>query len=187
MRVRWLLAAAVALCAACGEPPRPRGQFGPYAEHNMVLRLANGDTFTVYRVKHLRFQSGEPPALQLEFAAHAPTGDTLALRREVRTLWPSYAPYLEAAGVHSAIVTATRLRVRRRGFAWTSRADSYGFTARRGPDGSWYLSGPPGPPLPPADPGAPPILKPDGQPFPPAQLRDQLTRLLDPGSVPAAR
>lgn len=178
-------AAVVAVAAACGEPPSVRGPFGAYAAQNQRLQLADGDTFTVYRVKHWTFADGSPPALQLEYASHVPMDDTLRLRREARRIWPSFAAYVDAVGVQAAIVTATHLTVRRKGIAWASRTSYFGVGAHRGPDGRWYLNGPPGLPLPPADPAAPPIRAYDGVPLTPEGLRRQLVGNATLGGPPA--
>jgi hypothetical protein len=185
-RVLIALAAVAGMAtAACGGPPPVRGQFGAYAAQNQRLRLADGDTFTVYRVKHWTFTDGSSPALQLEYASHVPMEDTLRLRQEAWRIWPSFAAYVEATGVQAAVVTATQLTVRRKGIAWASRTSHFGVVANRGMDGRWYLNGPPGLPLPPADSAAPPIEAYDGVPLTPEGLRGQVVGNETLGGPPA--
>jgi hypothetical protein len=189
-RVLLAIAAAAVLAAglaACGSQPPVRGQFGTYASRNKVLWLANGDSFTVYRVKYVTFTSGDPPAVQLEYAPHGTVQDTVRMLDNVNVLWPSFAPYLDAARVDGAVLTATNLKVRRKGIGWISSTRSYGYTATRGPDGRWYLDRMPGRPLPPPAPDARPIVEATGAPFTPADLRRQLDHLMSRGASRAAR
>ncbi|HEU4882102.1 MAG TPA: hypothetical protein VFT45_07655 [Longimicrobium sp.] len=184
-----MLASAAVLVAglsACEKPP-VRGQFGTYANQNKVLWLANGDSFTVYRVSYVQFSGGDPPAVQLEYAPHGTVQDTMRMWANVHAIWPSFATYLDAARVEGAIITATNLQVRRKGISWVSSTRSYGITASRGPDGRWYLDRMSAGPLPPADPAARPIVEATGAPFTPADLRRYVDSVGSGGATEAAR
>jgi hypothetical protein len=126
--------------AAC-QPAPHRSQSGEYHASNKMLTLANGDTFTVYRVKYWVFSDGEPPALQLEYAPHGPVSDTAALRKSARAIWPAFEPYLRAARVTGAILTATELSRVAVGAAFVSRNKSFGILAHQSADGSWKFDG----------------------------------------------
>jgi hypothetical protein len=154
------------LVCACG-PALPQGQFGPYYRHSKHLALASGDTLTVYRVKAWTFSSGEEPALQIEYEAPFPVSDTAAIRREVRLIWPAFAPYLEVNHFTGAIITATNLRIH--GIwpiAWSSTHESFGFVADKEANGGWHVESDTTR-LPPADAsGIPRIIDVTGQPLP---------------------
>ena len=147
-------------------PALPAGQFGPYHRQSDHLILPTGDTLTVYRVKYWTFDSGEAPAIQLEYEPPFSVADTAAVHREARALWPYFVPYVEAQGLTGAIVTATNLHVRGLWpLAWRSHYDSFGFVAARGSDARWRFQND-SVPLPPADPsGIPRIIEPDGRPL----------------------
>ena len=120
----------------------PTGQFGPYHWQNRQLRLPDGDTLTVYRVKLWQFGDGSPPALQFEYEPTFAVSDTACLRSELNRVWPAFAPYVEALHLTGAIVTATNLT--RQGappLPWTATFKSYGFVLVRGPDATWKVSG----------------------------------------------
>jgi hypothetical protein len=163
MRIRNLLAVAL-LCVAC-EPAPPQGQFGTYPKHTKQLRLASGDTFTVYRVKHWTFNDGTPPALQLEYEPPFSVDDTVRLRHLAYRIWPAFAPYVEKVGLTGAILTATNLRTKRSGLASASRVQSYGLIVHRDSLGIWRIVGDPSP-LPPAETmGEPRIFEASGDPL----------------------
>ena len=65
----WLTAFLVIASPALAQ--EPTGQFGPYHWKNEQLRLPDGDTLTVYRVKLWQFGDGSPPALQFEYDQHS--------------------------------------------------------------------------------------------------------------------
>ena len=163
-RLWQLLLSSLAL-AGC-TAPTPVGQFGPYYRSNKFLRLDNGDSITVYRVKLWQFDNGEPPALQLEYESPTPVADTAAVLAFAARLWPAFRPYVDSAHVTGAILTATNLRRRGWGRFGTTSFQSYGLVAGRGADGVWYLAGHPGP-LPQPDPsGIPRIFEATGRAIP---------------------
>lgn len=163
-KIQRFAAVALLALAACEAPPH-RGQFGEYGPTRLLMRLPGGDTVTVYRVKKWTFNSGEPPALQLEYALHGSIDDTAAIRRAAREIWPSFEPYARAAGVGGAILTATELTAPR-GPVAVSRNRSFGMIAVRGPDGVWRFQGD-SVPLPAGDgSGTPRIQGADGKPLP---------------------
>jgi hypothetical protein len=161
-----LLAASLLLsAAACDQTARPLSQFGAYPEHPKQLRLRDGRQFAVYRVKYWHFYDGSPPALQLEYDPRLPVTDTGALRRQLAEIWPAFGPYVEAAHLKGAIITATNINTRRAGFAWTSTVNSFGFITHQDSAGMWRLEGD-GTALPPAEAGGPPrILEANGAPL----------------------
>jgi len=142
------------------------GQFGPYHARNKQLRLADGDTFTVYRVKYWTFDDGSAPALQLEFASPVPVSDTAGVRRAAERIWPAFAPYVEGQRLRAGILTATNLEKVGGPGAWATRAVYFGLVARRDSAGTWRFDGHPEA-LPTPAPGgeAGEILEADGQPF----------------------
>lgn len=151
--LRTLLAAAAvgALGTACAAPVQ--GPYGRYPERTQELRLPS-DTLVVYRMRAWTHVGSAGTALQIEYATPLPLGDTVALRALARYVWPSFAPYVEAAKVDRAMLTATALDVRgiyvvRR---WSLR--HYNVVAARDSSGVWRMWGE-GTPLPPADTGAP--------------------------------
>jgi hypothetical protein len=133
------LAAALVGVAGCNTSPH-RSQFGEYGSSNLLLRSASGDTVTVFRVKRWTFDGGEPPAVQLEYALHGPVEDTAGIRRAARRIWPAFEPYVRAAKVQGAILTATHL-IQRSGPVRTSQNQSFGMIALRGSDGLWRFQG----------------------------------------------
>jgi hypothetical protein len=143
----------------------PQGQFGTYARRPEQLVLSATDTLAVYRIKLWIFNTGEPPALQLEYEPPFSVADTAAVHREARRLWPVFAPYAEARHLTAAIVTATNLHVLGLWpIAWTSHVKSFGLVATRSTDGRWYFDGDSAP-LPSPDPsGIPRIMDANGRP-----------------------
>jgi hypothetical protein len=125
----------------------------------------SGDTFTVYRVKYWTFGSGDPPALQLEYAPPFSVSDTNGVRQLAARIWPAFAPYVTHLHLNAAVLTATNLDWSGNDLAWTSRMHHYGVTAARQPDGRWYIAGSTVP-LPPEDSsGTPRIIEASGQPM----------------------
>ena len=97
------------IVAACGVSV-PHGQYGPYVSgQEKHLRLVSGESLVIYRVKYWTFSSGEDPAMQFEYEALDSLGDTVALRRRARELWPAFAPYVEALGTLASSSTAIPL------------------------------------------------------------------------------
>ena len=139
MRV-WSLLVATLLLPGHLCDQEPTGQFGAYHWHNKQLRLPDGDTLTVYRVKLWRFSSGEPSALQIEYEPPTSVADTAAMRRLLRRVWPAFAPYVEYLHLRNAIVTATNLT--RHGappLPWTATFHSYGFVLQTDTQGQWSV------------------------------------------------
>ncbi len=149
----------------CGRS-QPQGHFGAYRRtDNKILRLASGDTFTVYRVKYWLLRDGSPPALQLEYAPPFPVSDTARLHALTYRLWPAFAPYVRAADTRVAILTATNLVWRGNALAWRATFNHFGLIAERDSAGTWRLNGERFP-LPPAEEGAPPrIFEASGKPL----------------------
>ena len=141
MLFRCLLAA----CVLAGHPvtaQEPTGQFGPYHWRNKQLRLPDGDTLTVYRVKLWQFSDGSSSALQLEYEPAFDVSDTARLHADLRRVWPAFAPYVEALHLTGAIVTATNLkRHGRPPLPWTATFESWGFVLDRGTDSVWRVEG----------------------------------------------
>src|SRR2546427_11056306 len=90
-------------------PALRQGQYGPYYPQSKQLHLASGQMRPVYRVKVLRFSDGTT-AVQIESEPPFSVADSAAVRREVRTIWSAFAPYVEAQPVEAAVITATNLR-----------------------------------------------------------------------------
>jgi len=166
MRLRALFPFLLLYAAtACGGEAPMVGQFGQYYKENKQLRLASGDTYTVYRVKSWTFNDGNPPALQLEYEAPTSVDDTVALKALARRIWPAFAPYVQQAGVSTGIITATNLRRKGFGGAWKASIRSYGLIAHRDSAGVWRLVGDFAP-LPPAEAGGGPrIFEANGDPL----------------------
>ena len=125
------------LATAC-MPAAPQGQFGPYIPgHEKHLILEDNHSLTIYRIKYWTFASGEPPAVQVEYEALDSLDNIEALRHRAVKLWPAFAPYIETAGVRTAIVTATKLK--RRGIVGfgTLTMKHYGLTLNRDSLGTW--------------------------------------------------
>lgn len=139
-QLRGLGAAALVAMVACGRS-EPVSQFGAYHEPTGSLRLPDGRTMPVYRVKPWTFADGSPPALQLEYEPPVDVADSTAARRVARAVWPVFAPYVVVAGTPVAIVTATNLRRRGGPVAWTATLHHFGLVARRAPDGRWRFDG----------------------------------------------
>lgn len=177
MGMQRLLVALVLIASAGCREGSPRSQFGEYSRHNKELRLASGDTFTVYRVKYWIFNDGSAPALQLEYEAPFPVSDTARLRVLAHRIWPAFAPYVEDLDLGAAVLTATNLRRSGSAFAWTARMQHFGLVAERDTAGIWRLRGDPRP-LPPAEVGGPPrIFEPTGAPLSVAELSAQIDSL----------
>lgn len=149
---------------SCG-PSVPQGQYGPYMPGNEKhLLLGPGQSLVVYRVKYWRFNSGDPPAMQLEYEARDSLADVPSLRETARALWPAFAPYVEACGLQSAIITATKLeRIGTVGL-WKVHTRHFGLLAHRDSAQTWRLNDD-GSPLPPADRSALRIIEPSGAPL----------------------
>jgi hypothetical protein len=173
MRLRPNLAVVMTVtCTGCfglcsvGSPSVPAGQFGPYSDSNRQLRLASGETFVVYRVKRWAFGDGSPPSLQLEYASPVPVSDTATIRQVGERIWPAFAPYVEAAGLRSAILTATNLEKLGVPGAWATRSHHFGLIALRDSLGVWRFQDH-AEVLPAVERGAiPRILEPSGVPVP---------------------
>lgn len=148
----------------CGEAPIV-SQFGAYPRQPGYLQTAAGERFPVYRLKYWRFDDGGPPALQLEYEPPVSVADTAALRRYARVVWPALRPYLDAAAVRGAILTATNLERSRFGLVSTAKLHHFGILAREDSLGRWHLDGD-SVPLPPADSGTAGIFRPNGARFP---------------------
>ncbi len=128
----------LAMTPVRGRAQEPVGQFGPYHWNNKQMRLLEGDTLTVYRVKYWVF-NGADPALQLEYESPLPVTDTLGVKHLLGRIWPAFAPYVEHLHLHRAIVTATNL-IRQGGPpAWTATFRSYGVVLQREPSGIWHI------------------------------------------------
>ena len=149
----WL---PVLLLSTSLQAQEPVGQFGPYHWINKELRLPDGDTLTVFRVKLWQFPSGQSPALQLEYESRISVDDSAGVRRDLLRVWPAFAPYVEAMHLRSAIVTATNIT--RHGappLPWTATFHSYGHILARDPQGAWLFRNEP------ASDALPPSLGPD--------------------------
>lgn len=132
--------AAIALVGC--RPSLPRSRFGSYERETKTITLSSGATMKVYRIKYWTFQDGSAPALQLEYEPPFSVADTNAVRRAARELWPSFAPYVEANGLSSAIITATNLQWK--GIwpvAWSAHTRSFTIILMRDSAGEWYADG----------------------------------------------
>ena len=128
------------LLVACG-PTTPRGEFGGYRPPFKHLRLAGGDSLTVYRVKRWTFTDGSAPALQLEYEPALAMGDTVQLRLLAERLWPAFRPYVEAMHLTTAIFTATHLETGGNVVPSAWMRHSFGFIAKRDSSGVWHWNG----------------------------------------------
>jgi hypothetical protein len=171
MRLRANLSIVMTIvCTGCfgfcpaAAPSVPAGQFGPYSDLNKQLQLASGETFVVYRVKRWTFGDGSPPSLQLEYASPVPVSDSATIRQIGERIWPAFAPYVEAAGLQSAILTATNLEKVGGTGAWMTRTHHFGLIARRDSLGIWSFQG-------------------HAEALPPAE-RDAIPRIFEPSGVP---
>ena len=150
---------AVLFAAACGAPIT-QGPYGPYYRHSKHLVLGEAETLTVYRLKTWTFaDASSPPAMQLEYEAPFSVTDTGEVRREALRVWPWFAPYVTANGLHIAIITATNLH------SGAVPSGHYGLIAEDGPGNSWRFKDSGGA-LPPADTSTVPhIIDIDGKPM----------------------
>ena len=145
MRYPLSLAAVLALAGcfplSCGlaAPTVPASQFGTYRPPFKLLRLADGDTFTVYRVKYWIFKDRSAPSLQLEYEAPIDVADSVAIRALARRVWPAFVPYVEDLGLHNAIITATNLRRKGTDLAWVSTLHHYGIVVVQDSAGRWHF------------------------------------------------
>jgi hypothetical protein len=167
-RLAPFLTLLIAACApfipgSCGKSV-PVSQFGAYAPPFKRMRLPDGDTLTVYRVKHWTFSEDRKTALQLEFQTRVPLSDTAAIVAQAKRLWPAFAHYVERAQTTGAIITATNLQVREVGGAFASTTNSFGIIAVRDSAGRWRAVdwGPLPEAAPPGDWG---IFEADGRPL----------------------
>jgi hypothetical protein len=105
--------------------------------------------------------------LQLEYEPPFSIADRAAVAQEAHHVWPFFAPYVEAKGVQSAILTATNLRWK--GWwpvVWSTRMRHFGIILRRDDKGVWWAEGDTLA-FPAADPsGVPRITESDGSPVP---------------------
>jgi hypothetical protein len=164
----WRTAIILLFAAACS-PGVPHSQFGPYVAGSEKHIRVKGDSVVVYRVKYWTFDSGDQPALQLEYAALDSLRDTSALTLRARQLWPVFSPYVEALGLNSAIITATRLE-RSGGIGlWRVSTEHFGLIADRDSAGVWRFINDTTP-LPPADYSRPQIIEANGQPMDPSRV-----------------
>jgi hypothetical protein len=164
-QVRAALVAFALVSTACGTS-EPMSQFGAYHHQNKQLRLSDGQTLTVYRVKYWTFNDGSSPALQLEYEAPFDVADTARVRAMAHEIWPAFVPYVEALHLRSAILTATNLRRTGSPLAWTATLHHFGLTAARDGNGDWVLDDGTDP-LPTPEPSAPlRIYEANGKIFP---------------------
>jgi len=160
------LALPTLLLVGCG-PCSPMGQFGLYRAPFKSLSLPDGRHLVVYRVKSWTFTDGSPPALQIEYEAPFPLGDSAQARALARDVWPLFSPYVEGDGMRVAIMTATNLKARSyAGLYCSSHFDSFGSVAVKDSSGVWHFEGD-RKSLPPPDPNATSsIIDVDGRPMP---------------------
>jgi len=138
------------------------GDYGPYYPQTKFIRLSNGDTLVVYRVKYWQFRDGSPPALQLEYESPVSVDDSAAVFDEAIRIWPAFAQYPEEAELNRAIITATNLT--KRGFPglWQASFKHFGLTVVQDTAGNWRFEGHQGV-LPPAEnPRSPKIFEANG-------------------------
>jgi hypothetical protein len=143
LRLRFILLIAVSGCYPfpCGSAAPDVGQFGAYLGPYKLIRLPNGDTLTVYRVKAWTFADGSAPALQIEYQTRVAIADTLAVKTEQRRLWPVFRSYLDQTGFSNAIITATDREYHSSGLAHASRMRSFGTIVLRDATGRWHAKG----------------------------------------------
>jgi hypothetical protein len=125
---------------SCGAPPDV-SQFGDYAGPFKRIRLPDGDTLTVYRIKYWKFDSGDAPALQIEYQTQVDISDTIAVKAEARRIWPVFRPYIDAVEVSNAIITATDRKFQGNGVAHVTRMHHFGTIAVRDSSSTWHFSG----------------------------------------------
>lgn len=141
------------------------GDFGPYHDRNMQLRLATGDTLVVYRVKYWSFDDGSAPALQIEYESPVSVDDTAAAFQQAIRIWPAFAPYVEKLDLSKAIITATNLTKKGGPGHWLTSFKHYGLIAERDGNGDWRIRRREGI-LPPGEKSAKPrIFEASGVPF----------------------
>ncbi len=132
----------------------------------MHIDLANHHQLVVYRVAAVRFTNGDPPLLQIEYEAPFPATDSKQARTSAQLLWPSFAPYVQAAGMRAAVLTATNLTRRSyAGFFCSSNIRNSNLIVVRESTGVWHFQKDTMP-LPAFDSAAAPtIFDADGQPL----------------------
>ena len=116
------------------------GEFGPYVAPFKLLRLDDGDTLTVYRVKAWKFSDGSPPALQIEYALPRGSPDSVAVRQLTIKIWPTFRPYVEQLKFSKAIITGTRIERLSGGIGAKTTLRHYSRTADRDSAGQWRLA-----------------------------------------------
>jgi hypothetical protein len=123
----------------CGPQPDV-SPYGSYAGPFKIMRLASGDTFTVYRVKSWTFTEGGS-ALQLEYQTHVDVDDTVAVKAEAGRVWSVFGWYVDQTTLTSAILTATDRRVAGGDIGHVSRMRSFGVSVTRNSSGKWQQEG----------------------------------------------
>ena len=141
LRLSLLLMLSGCYPMSCGSPSPDTGQFGAYAGPFKLIRLAGGDTLTVYRVKYWTFQDGSAPALQLEYQTRVAITDTIAVKAEQGRLWPVFRAYVDRAGLSNAILTATDREYLGGQVAHASHMRSFGTLLARDSGGTWRARG----------------------------------------------
>lgn len=104
----------------------------------MSLRLANGESLTVYRLKlwHLAADS----ALQIEYSPRFDVSDTQAVKALARRVWPVFRRYVDVVQPSRAVLTATNLQQARQFLTVRTIARHFGMVAQRGHDGVWHFA-----------------------------------------------
>jgi|SRR5579859_4860607 len=126
---------AFASCRQCS----PIGPYGAYAPPFMHVDLANHQQLVVYRVAAVTFTNGDPPVLQIEYEAPFVATDSEQARTTARLLWPSFAPYVQGAGMRAAVLTASNVTRRSAGLYCGSNVRSSNIFVVRESTGVWHF------------------------------------------------
>ena len=124
----------------CGRAPAA-SRFGSYPDRPGYIQVATGERFPVYRIKYWRFADSTSSALQLEYEPPVSVADTAAVRAYAHTVWPVFLPYVRAAGVRAAIVTATNLQRERSGPFSAVHLHHFGIVVQKDSLGRWFFDG----------------------------------------------
>ncbi len=107
------------------------------------IRMPSGDSLPVWNLTPYAVRN-DSTALVLDYETRMELSDTVAVQREIISIWPLFRPAVEQAGLWTAAIRAVR-------FVTTSApvddrlrgrpVNLYGVVFRRNVRGGWYLLG----------------------------------------------